>query len=137
MSDAEIARLVEVAAQEIAQASIDGPLDESLVNTRLLLLADSILRVMRTPPAARELAQSVQGWREQLQRASSPRKRSARIERLDAELAQLQVALRNEPAPDSTPEQYAAFLEMLGHRLGRAVAQLLIRLANERKPRKR
>jgi hypothetical protein len=96
MDDVEIARLVQVAAQEICRASFDGPLDERLVNTRLLMLADSIVRVMRTPPAARELASSVEAWRAQLQRAASPRKRSARIERLDAELAQLQAALHNE-----------------------------------------
>jgi hypothetical protein len=135
--DDEVMRLCEAAAQEIARASFGGPLDERLVNTRLVLLADAIVRLLRTPPAARELAASVQTWRGKLQAAANPRKRSARLERLDAELAQLQGSLLAEPDPDSTPEQYAAFLETLGHRLGRAVAQLLLRLGNERKPRKK
>lgn len=136
MEDAEIHRLIETAAQEIARASFAGPLDERMVNTRLVVLVDAVLRLARMPPAARELLASVETWREKLRAAASPRKRSARIERLDVELAQLQHALANEPGHDSTPEQYDAFLETLGHRLGRAVAQLLVRLANERKPRK-
>lgn len=131
--DAEVMRLVELAAQEIAAASRSGPLDGRQVNARLLQLADAIVRIARTPPEARALAASVGAWREQLAAASSPRKRSARIDRLDAELAQLQEALRTQPDPDSSPEQYAQFLEAIGHRLGRAVAQLLARLANERR----
>ena len=66
MDDAEVLRLAELAAREIARASFAGPLDERLVRSRLVVLADAIVRLVKMPPAARELAESVETWRSKL-----------------------------------------------------------------------
>lgn len=130
-----IMALIDEAADSIAHASRSGPLDARMVVSLLVPFTHRVVQLAQLPPAAAELLANVELWRQQLVRASSPRKRSARIERLDSELAELHAALLREPAPDASPEQYNQFLEAIGHRLGRSVATLIVRLKNERKKR--
>lgn len=135
--ESEAVRLIEQVTSEILDsAKASGDLSPDVLFARLLQLGAELQRIHRMTPAARALVSDIDRWRQQLQDAST-RKPSGRIDRLDAELHQLQAALLAEPSHDATPEQYEAFLQTVGHRLGRSVAQLLIRLRNERKPRKR